>query len=399
MPPLPSELWDTIIDWVDSKRALLNCALVCRAWHAHALRRVYQSLAVHVTAGQRATEVEPDETLKLSAVAFRHLIDRASMALPMIQALRYDLTFHAQISPELEGLLFPSTIQVASLHLRYLHLWGENNRDLLLTSNFARITSLELNPASIESLAVFAAAMADFPLLRNLWFCGSIVRPKFDVGIAPPRFAQPCNLRVDAWQLPTWSAILQWTLLDIARIGRMSLANPMAMQVLLDYLPSNPEFGSHVHDIAADYIPGQEERWKALDAALSHLTRLHTLRVQTFDSTHGAGPEQPGLLDKVAAVAQRQAEISSSLRVVLLDVPEHLLTAANADAQDAVARFDTALSRLRSLSRVGIRLFARQSSRIWDNDPALVKSYSQKLPLLEQSGHLVVALPGWGHPE
>ncbi|EJD54876.1 hypothetical protein AURDEDRAFT_119234 [Auricularia subglabra TFB-10046 SS5] len=394
--PLPPELWDMIIDRVSSIDDRLVCALVCRAWHPQALRRIYQSTAVEAT-GRHTSEVDVNMP-RLSAAAFRRLLDCDSDVLPMIQALRYDHLFNHQTSPELAGVRFPSTLRVASLRLRFLYLEEEN--DLLIPSNFARITSLDLNACTVESTAVFAAAMAEFPLLRNLSFSGSIFRPKFDPNVVvPPQFANPCDFAVDVWQPPTWSAVLQWCLLDLARIGQMTFDQSAGLGIICDLLPSNPDLGPHIHRITADYISGQEEKWVALDAALPQFTRLHTLRVQSFNRDPSRAPEQPALLDKLAAVVQRQSQVSRDLRVALLEIPEHLLSSATADAKDAVARLDAGLSRLRSLTRVSIRLSAHGTTRIWENDPVVIKSYTQKLPLLEQSGRLVLALPGRGHPE
>ncbi|EJD54858.1 hypothetical protein AURDEDRAFT_179904 [Auricularia subglabra TFB-10046 SS5] len=252
-----------------------------------------------------------------------------------------------------------------------------------------------MTSARIESAAVFATAMGAFPSLRNLTFDGIIKDLAHDSTVVPPVFRQPCDLAVNTEQPRTWLAIRQWALLDLPRIGKISLRDSDSIATLRDYIPSWPELASRIQEVAVYYIFNRKAEWPRLDEDLSQFQqlralRVHTLRKNASPTDRDLDGQDVGLVDKLVGVTKRQMQISPSLREVFLEIPTELFMAPS--AREAVARLDAELSRLNSLSRIHIHMSYHRYPGVRWNDEILKESYGQKLPLLTQTGRLVITI-------
>ncbi|EJD54676.1 hypothetical protein AURDEDRAFT_156454 [Auricularia subglabra TFB-10046 SS5] len=89
-----------------------------------------------------------------------------------------------------------------------------------------------------------------------------------------------------------------------------------------NFIPAHPEIGARVEKIRVYYLLGREEEWPGLDIGLTSLSQLQTLTLYTLEGYRSSRPPKPTgkLLDKLAEVALRQAQISSSLRELNLKV-------------------------------------------------------------------------------
>ncbi|EJD34983.1 hypothetical protein AURDEDRAFT_130859 [Auricularia subglabra TFB-10046 SS5] len=253
MSSFAPELWDLVPGHVaDSARGdLLRCAQVCRVWYCLAVARFYHSVEVD------ATPSSPWVTHKrhppiLPAKTFRLMVDARSLAVDAMRALKLNLG--ATLDDCLLDMALPPDHRVASLSLRSSVDWLIIDEKLRLSATFAAITSLHLNSASMESTSVFAAAMAQFPLLRRLTFSGWISDQNLSSSnVLPPSFAQPCALRLEEQGFRTWTEILQWVLLDASKFSGISLdlANP---DMFWKFIHQHRDLVPLVRDVSAAYV-------------------------------------------------------------------------------------------------------------------------------------------------
>ncbi|EJD42640.1 hypothetical protein AURDEDRAFT_168166 [Auricularia subglabra TFB-10046 SS5] len=224
MSSLPPELWDIVFDHLSENAFmdLVPCAQVCRAWNRSATDRFYHSVAVNAV-GSSHSNIKRQPPV-MSAEAFRYLLDSRSSAVSAIRTLQFNLgpisvggllTMRANLDELhecnkcLNKMTLPRDHLVTSLSLHSLKRWVRVNAKLRLAKNFASITLLDLKDAAMESTTVFVAALAQFPLLRSLFFSGTIMDQNFNNGIQPPSFTQPCNLTLTSQTPATLSEVLQ----------------------------------------------------------------------------------------------------------------------------------------------------------------------------------------------
>lgn len=404
MLTLPDELWEIVIDHVAESTPvdLLACARVCRALHPRAVAKFYESVRVSVTS-RSGCDARPPPLL--SAAAFRVLLDLRGSALYAIHTLWFHLRGD-EVSDCLTGMALPSDHRVTTLCLRGSKIhWPVVSERLRLVENFAGIVSLDLM-ASVESTSVFAAAVAQFPLLRKLSFDGTIMRHTSRNGLAPPSFAQPCDLTLSGLDPFTWPEVCRWALLDLSRFGGMFVNLQRPELFFSDFLRRHPAICPLIHDMHVSYMGNAQEAWPDLDAGLSSLKKLKVLRLECC-SDRSTDEEADAAFAKVADVAKRLARIAPCLRDLHIDAVEdrryHL--EEKSYGSDRMNRLVTELAHLGPPLRVNMNLRWNVFPRLVGPDKqsqdgffaAFAASCRPRFAVVEWSGYACLSVSTGGY--
>ncbi|EJD40306.1 hypothetical protein AURDEDRAFT_170680 [Auricularia subglabra TFB-10046 SS5] len=268
MSLLAPELWDLVLGHVaaNARGDLLLCAQVCRVWRHLAVARFYHTVEVDVTPSYPGGS-HRRRPFVLSGKTFRFLLDARSSAVDAIRALQLNLG--ATLDDCLSGMSLPKDHRVASLSLRSHVGWLVIDEKLRLASNFAAITSLHLDGATMDSTSVFAHAIAQFPQLRQLPFSGWILDRNFsNSDIRAPSFSQPCELQLGPQGYRTWTDVLQWVLVDISQFLSISLDLADADIFWSIFLPHHPEIIPLIHDvILQNFVLWCRERFPVVESS------------------------------------------------------------------------------------------------------------------------------------